>query len=330
MPATRGGAAVRGAVRAAVLAAGALGALVVALSLAQSSLIYHPRRYGSAARYYRPREAGTRRLRYSTGEGAQTAFFLPPLDGSAPVSRLWVMAGGNAMLALDWRDTAEAFRRAAGDEGRRAAFVFVDYPGYGSCEGAPHQDTIAESVEAAAGAALAEIGAGEAAAAPPVGLLAHSLGCAVALRFASEGRTEAARLVDRVVLLSPFLSLLATAKYHFSFLPLPAALLRHRYDNAASAERLLAAAPGGGGGGALVDVTIVHGARDRIVPVRMGQRLAAALRADGTGPRGRVRSVSYVEVPRANHNDVFDLAAGSIYDAMAGRPSSSAASAARL
>ncbi len=44
------------------------------------------------------------RLPFSTAQGRQVAFFVPPAAPEAKNYPVWVVFGGNAMLALDWAD----------------------------------------------------------------------------------------------------------------------------------------------------------------------------------------------------------------------------------
>ena len=123
----------------------------------QEKLIYMPREYASHPQHYarvkeRARAALSVRhggalelieytLPEAHGGGAQTAYFLRPAvstvigDGHFD---LWMAAGGNAGLALDWLETAVEFM-ASRDRppATQAAFLLVDYPGYGTNAGEP-------------------------------------------------------------------------------------------------------------------------------------------------------------------------------------------------
>src|SRR3954469_2507537 len=78
--------------------------VVVLLLLFQSRLIYFPRPYGSETLAGVEQRKG-RALEFTTSQGRQVAFYLPPGDhaGTEPVF-LWIICGGNGSLALDYAD----------------------------------------------------------------------------------------------------------------------------------------------------------------------------------------------------------------------------------
>ena len=81
-------------------------------------------------------------LNYETSEGKQLAYYVPPRDESfSGVPRVWVLFPGNASLALDW------LKFIALAPERDDAFLLMDYPGYGGCEGSPSPASIQESAE---------------------------------------------------------------------------------------------------------------------------------------------------------------------------------------
>ena len=122
-------------------------ALVLLLAACQHKIIYFPRAYPPGALQQFGMRAAA--LDFKTSQGIQRAYYVPPRSGAAPRT-LWVLFGGNAFLALDWRFLVNGFPDAD------AAFLLIDYPGYGACEGRAGSKNIMESADAAL-AAMARI-----------------------------------------------------------------------------------------------------------------------------------------------------------------------------
>ena len=151
----------------------------------------------------------------------------------------------------------------------------MDYPGYGKCEGRPSPEAILRSSEALLALALEHSSLRSKNL--RVGVLGHSLGAAAALQLASRVETE------HVLLLAPFTSLMDMARRTVG--SVLAQFLQHRFDNRARLAEVLQRFPS-------TRVTVVHGARDEIIPVAMGRELAA-LAPD---------RIEYLEPPEADHN----------------------------
>jgi hypothetical protein len=152
------------------------GALVAILLLFQRRFIYFPLRY-STTELQGAKSIGTQEIRFRTSQGNQTAFFWQTEDSAAAPKNLWLVFGGNGDLALAWLNLVRAFPSPY------TAFLLVDYPGYGICQGKPNPRTILENAEGALQTLLkwkgwiAEVDA--------LCVLGHSLGGAVALQFAA-------------------------------------------------------------------------------------------------------------------------------------------------
>jgi uncharacterized protein len=144
-----------------------------------------------------------------------------------------------------------------------------DYRGYGRSEGRPSEAGVYLDAEAAYDSERAR-------GVPAERLIAfgESLGAAVAIHLAEH------RPCAGVVLVSPFTRISDVARHHYGPLGL---LAGRRFDS-------LTRAPGLG-----VPVFVAHGDADEIVPIALGERLFAALRA----PKRFFRAVG------AHHNDVF-------------------------
>lgn len=260
-----------------VAAIGCFLVLAVLLWFFQHRLIYNPTPYHPTYRASLPER--TRELEFLTTAGRQLAFFVPSGSPSPDPEkiprRLWVLLGGNSSVALNWI----GWVRESPDP--EAAFLLVDYPGYGCCEGSPSPEGILANCEGAFDALARELGVPADTLAGRTSVLGHSLGAAAALQFAAR------HPVRRVVLVAPFTSMRDMARRVVGR-PL-AWLLRHSFENEARL-RELAARPDP------PRVTILHGTADNVVPVEMGRRLAAAF----------PRMVDYLELPGADHVTVLD------------------------
>lgn len=92
----------------------------------QSRLIYFPRPYGAGVTAGWQRQSAGKTVDFQTSQGRQRAF----LQGNLSSPRnLWIVCGGNGTVALDW---SEWLARHAP---RQDAWLLVDFPGYGDCEG---------------------------------------------------------------------------------------------------------------------------------------------------------------------------------------------------
>ena len=81
------------------------------------------------------------RFEFTLDDGTAALCRRIPLD-DLPAERIWFVTAGNGSIALD-------LAMLPGLAGlSRDAFVFVDYPGYGACEGKPHPKAIRESLKA--------------------------------------------------------------------------------------------------------------------------------------------------------------------------------------
>ncbi len=243
---------------AAVIAVLVVAAIMFSL---QDHLLWHPRPYLPVEVDSLPRPL--EELAFRTAEGNQTAFYAPPLDRRPFPSELWILFAGNGSLALDW----VALTSNDTDQGR--AFLLIDYPGYGLCEGHPSPWSIARNVDGAMASLASRLGQPNQAvlktalaARGPLGVIGHSMGAATALAFAAS-----APEVSRIVLVSPFTSLRAMARRTVGW-PL-CWLLRGNFDNLARLDDISRWAK-------RPRVLILHGDCDTLIPLDMGRMLAAA------------------------------------------------------
>lgn len=161
------------------------------------------------------------------------------------------------------------------------ALLVIDYPGYGGSEGRATEPAIYKAAEAAfvALAGRPEIRG--------VYVYGRSLGSAVA------AHTAASLPAVGLILESPFTSATDMARLHYGLVP--RALLHLKLDNATTIRRVHC------------PVLIFHGTADRLVPIAMGRRVAAA----APGP------VEFVPIPGAGHNDTYDVGGDEYRDRLA-------------
>lgn len=258
---------------------------VIFLLGCQARLIYHPRPYG-AEHEELLRDARGERVVYKTSQGKQTAFYIPPQQAGRDrlPETVWLCFAGNGSLALEWLYVTSQW------DGR-FAYLLVDYPSYGGCEGTPTPGRIRESGKAAVQALAQRLGATPAQLQPRLAVLGHSLGAAAALMAAEDLE------IRRGVLLSPFTTMTEMGRIVLGW-PL-CHLNLHRFDNLQTLNR--AAARDG------AQFVIFHGVEDEVIPVEMGRALAAA----------HPQQVAFRGVEGARHNDILDLATGEVGAAMA-------------
>ena len=243
-------------------------ALALYLFLFQEQMIYHPRPY-AAVQEERMR---AREISYETSQGRQVSFYLPPENGALP-REVWVLFAGNASLALDWEPLLGRLGAA------NHAFLMVEYPGYGRCEGVASPESILESSQAAAAALAKELGVERL----KFNAMGHSLGAAAALQFSSGAE------VGTVILVAPFTSMRAMAQRIVGF-PF-SLLLKHNFDNQLQMELLARRAQP-------PRVLIFHGVEDTLIPVEMGRQLAHA----------HPRFASFHAVEQAGHDSILGYA----------------------
>ncbi len=257
---------------------------VIFLLGCQSKLIYYPNPY-RAEYEMMLRDAKGVRVRFTTSQGAQTAFYIPPrvtTPGLPPT--IWLCFCGNGSLALDWLHFTDVW-----DE--RFAYLLIDYPSYGDCAGKPTPWRIRESSKAAFAALAQHLGTTGQELQPRSVVLGHSLGCAAALMAADDLNLR------HGVLVSPFTSMTDMGRIVLGW---PLCYLNlHRFDNRQTLNRVSSQEG--------AQIVIFHGAEDEVIPVRMGRELALA----------HTQTVIFHEVPNAHHNDILSLVKGRIGSAMA-------------
>jgi alpha-beta hydrolase superfamily lysophospholipase len=157
-----------------------------------------------------------------------------------------------------------------------------DYRGYGENPGSPTEADLHRDARAAWNFLTQSLKIPE----RRIVLLGESLGGGVATRLAADLCT-ADEIPGGLVLRSTFNTLTDAASWHFRWLPVDW-LLRDRFES----QRCI--------GRVVCPVLCLHGERDTIVPLELGQRLYAA--APEKSESGVAKE--FVPLPQADHNDV--------------------------
>ena len=255
-----------------------LAAVVVLLAffwLVQRKMMYLP-----SADVLAPSEVGLPRaeaVSFPTEDGLGLhGWFVPataPGDGTTVI-----VFNGNAGNRSYRADLAAGLARAG------LAVLLFDYRGYGENEGSPSERGLALDARAARRYVDGRPDVDR----ERVVYFGESLGSGVAVRLATEQRPLA------LVLRSPFTSMVDTARYHFSYLPV-SWLLRDRYQSIDLIGRI--ACP----------LLVIAAAHDTIVPTDLSRRLFEA------APEPK----RLVIVERADHNDLALVAGPLVIEAVA-------------
>ncbi|MFB3134581.1 MAG: alpha/beta hydrolase [Rhodospirillales bacterium] len=222
-----------------------------------------------------------------------------PVHSGVPEMQPVTLETEDGLKLLAWYRAAEGkpvlvyFHGNAGNIGARgfkvrpyldAGFgvLLVSYRGYGGNPGSPTD----EGLYADARAALDFLKARGVAPERTV-LYGESLGTGVAVQMASELGPE--NPVAALVLEAPFTSMGDVAAHHYPYVP-ARWLIKDRFDSAAKI------------GGVKAPVLVIHGDRDRTIPVKFGKLLfeAAVEPKEGRWLEG------------GDHNDLYDFGAARI------------------
>jgi fermentation-respiration switch protein FrsA (DUF1100 family) len=245
--------------------------LVVAAWRMQERIVWQPPRMAAYP------DAGVRRLDYASDDGQPLFAYLVGDPARAP--GLLIACHGNADLAawvVPW--AAEVERRTGW------AVLIPEYRGYGGLAGSPDYLSSQRDARATYRIAREQLGVD----ASRVALYGHSLGSAIAAELATEHAPAA------LVLESPFTSArdMARAMLAIPVAALWGAIARVHFDTRAKVATLDA------------PVSVIHGERDAVIPVRMGRAVHAAARVKG----------ALLVVPGAGHNDLADVAGDAYWE----------------
>ena len=248
----------------------------------QRSLIYSP----AVASSLPPAVAGlgerVESLQVETADGLVLNGWLThpppaePEDARPAEGWLLVYFPGNAGHRGNRVPRIDAFSRLGLD------VVLVDYRGYGDNPGQPSEVDLHTDARATWDHLLktTDVPAGR------IILHGESLGGGVAVRLAAE-LSRAGTPPGGLLLKSTFSSMADAGKHHYPWLPVRTVLV----DRFESIEHI---------GEVTCPIVMIHGEADRVIPVRLAERLAAA--APESSVSGRPRQ--FLHVPGAGHNDV--------------------------
>ena len=234
------------------------GALVVMLYLAQNRMLFPAAGAGRGQPLPKFDRVTTDWLTLDDGTRVRAA--IATRDDAVGWMVFFCGNGQDLRAGVTW---ADAWR------GYAMNVVVPEYPGYGDSEGRSSADSIERVARAAA--ALARERAGRDGV--PIIAAGASLGSYPAVYMAANG------LVDRVLLIAPFSSVLDVASARFWFLPVRW-LLHHHFDSLAPAANVK------------VPAFVLHGDVDEVIAPRFGEKLAQALRA------------RFMLAPGCGHNDL--------------------------
>jgi fermentation-respiration switch protein FrsA (DUF1100 family) len=222
-----------------VIAAAVYGGFVALMYFAQRSLQYFPERLRTT-----PAQAGlpgAEEVVLDTADGEKVIVWHVPPRGDRPVLLYFHGNGG----ALRYR--AERFHALIADG---KGLVALSYRGYGGSTGSPTEAGLIADAEAAYAFAAARYPAER------IVLWGESLGSGVAIAVAVRHK------VGRIVLEAPFSSAADVGARAYWFLPVRLLMK----DQFRSDRRI---------GQVAAPVLILHGARDAVVPLDLGERLYA-------------------------------------------------------
>lgn len=186
--------------------------------------------------------------------------------------RGWVVNPGADAPILYFGGNAERVEQNRDDFARLfpgRSLYFLAYRGYGASDGVPSQDAlVADAVAFFDDVQARHPG-------QPISVVARSLGTGVASQLAAR------RPLARLVLVTPFDSLLATSQAHYPIFPVRW-LLKDPFDSVAALREFRQ------------PLLIVHGGRDEVVPEANTRALIASLPAAPT----------VLRIAAADHDDI--------------------------
>ena len=225
--------------------------------LLQEKLIFFPQPLSERERAAVTRQfPSVKEVFLQSESGRIHAWHLP----AAPGAPLVLYFGGNAE-EVSWM-LEDAPRRLPG-----AGWLLVSYRGYGASEGSPSETSIKADTLQWHDYAANELKPKE------IAVFGRSLGSGAAVFLASQ------RNISKVVLVTPFDSLLEVAKRHYPFLPV-SLMLRHHFDSIDHAPKIRA------------PLLCIAAASDEVIPASHARKLY-----DAWGGEKR-----WVELEGAGHN----------------------------
>src|SRR5258705_11475873 len=234
------------------------GAIVALLYVTQRAMQYFPERFRTA-----PTVAGlpeAEEVVLDTADGERVIVWHVPPRADKPVVLYFHGNGGSL------RGRVDRFRALTADG---TGLVALSYRGYGGSSGRPTEAGLINDAVAAYAFARARYPAER------IVLWGESLGTGVAIALAAE------KPVARVILESPFSSAVDIAARRYWFVPVRW-LMKDQFRSDLRIGKVTA------------PVLVLHGERDTVVPIGLGERLYALINA----PK------RFVRFPGAGHNDL--------------------------
>jgi uncharacterized protein len=242
-----------------LLIAGAYGAALGVLYFGQRGMMYRPPETTARS----PERAGfqeARTVRIKTKDGERIVTWLvPPKEGKPIV----LFFHGNSEI-LAWRVKRFQTLTAEG-----LGLLAVSFRGYAGSTGSPTEAGLIKDGEAAYAYAASRYPADK------IAIWGYSLGSGVAVRLA------AAHPVAKLVLEAPYTSALDVAEARFPFMPVK--LLMHDQFHSIDYIKDIHA-----------PLLILHGAKDQVVPIALGERMLVA----ANEPK------RFVRFPNGQHTDL--------------------------
>ncbi len=209
---------------------------------------------------------------------ANTDLYLLGGDEQRSLALCSIPAGATAPVVIFFHGNAEQitnYQQAARSMSARGiGFCAVEYPGYGAL----HAQRASESaIYLSAIRSLDRIEQELGVSRDRIVLAGWSLGSGVATEMAARQRGA------RLILLSPYTSLLAVAQRIAMIVPM-GMIMDERFDSLAKSRHIS------------IPALVIHGARDQLIPPLMGRGLAASF-ANG----------QYVELSQRAHGDVIGV-----------------------
>ncbi len=229
----------------------AVAVLLLCVYLGFAAIVYFTQRsmmYFPETIHTTPAQAGlpsAKEVTLTASDGVKSIAWHVPPRGDRPVIVYFHGNGGSLRYRVD------RFSKLLADG---IGLVALEYRGYGGSTDIPTEAGLIADGEAAYAFAAARYPVKQ------LVLWGESLGAAIAVPLAAE------KPVGRVILEAPFTSAAAVAGVHYWYLPVRLLMK----DQFRSDQRI---------GKVTAPVLILHGARDRIVPFAMGERLFEATKA---------------------------------------------------
>jgi len=216
------------------------------------NLIYIPQRYDSKPEYRQAMQE-VEAIHYTSGGDKMVSWMAYDEANQKTPDRIWLLFSGNASLALNWLPVTE-LSTSSND-----AYVMLEYPGYGKCEGKPSRQSIIDSTDQLIETICERFSIDVSEISSRFRVMGSSLGAAIALQTAA--RLE----IHKGVVIAPFSSIRDTGALMFpKFLTY---LTADPYDNMARLGEINQQKNSD------THIHIVHGEEDELLPLWMGQKL---------------------------------------------------------